>query len=281
MEERRFDDLTRRLAGATSRRRVLKALALGAATSVAGTLGGGVAAKGNGNGSANGNSGAAHFCAAVFPPGPERGTCVSDAAHGTGLYYECHGSTANVCQSATGPSCPDFTSDANNCGSCGNTCDGGAPCLDGSCGCPENQTLCGTGCVALCAGGQELDLTTCQCGCPANYQYCPASQSCVYDECVINPGYHIVFDPETCGCTCAPGYVQTPGGYCAVPCQTDSDCTGVPYADYCGTAANGLQVCTNRGTFVMCPTCVTDADCYQKCASENGICVGGVCQAAI
>jgi hypothetical protein len=31
-----------------------------------------------------GNSAAAHCCRALFPPGPERGQCVSQAAHGLG-----------------------------------------------------------------------------------------------------------------------------------------------------------------------------------------------------
>ncbi len=33
---------------------------------------------------AQGKSDCAHCCVATFPPGPERGLCMSEAAHGTG-----------------------------------------------------------------------------------------------------------------------------------------------------------------------------------------------------
>src|SRR5439155_6204908 len=40
------------------------------------------------NGDGRGNSDCAHFCQQV-PPGASRGKCVSDAAHGTGLCFQC------------------------------------------------------------------------------------------------------------------------------------------------------------------------------------------------
>jgi hypothetical protein len=43
-----------------------------------------------------GNSGAAHWCAANLPPGSARGRCVSQAAHGIGSYYECGPGGSNV-----------------------------------------------------------------------------------------------------------------------------------------------------------------------------------------
>jgi hypothetical protein len=36
-----------------------------------------------------GNSDCAHYCTDVYPPGPDRGSCVSQAAHGTGACYTC------------------------------------------------------------------------------------------------------------------------------------------------------------------------------------------------
>lgn len=243
MEERRFDDLTRQLAGPTSRRKVLKTLLAGVAASAIGAFGSSAAAQGN--------SDAAYFCKTVFPPGPDRGKCVSDAANGTGLYYQCQGNTDNVCQGSDGPSCPDFSSDTGNCGQCSNSCDPGSPCLNGTCGCPEH------------------------------YQYCARDETCYYDQCIINPGYHIVFDPTTCDCVCEPGYVTLPGGGCAVPCTSDQDCSSVPYADFCGTAAGGLQVCTNRGILTYCSPCETDYDCYNGCSAVNAVCVEGQCMGAV
>src|SRR5262249_46792872 len=43
---------------------------------------------GLGRASAAGNSACAHFCDAIFPPGPERGKCKSDGAHGVGICFE-------------------------------------------------------------------------------------------------------------------------------------------------------------------------------------------------
>src|SRR5436190_15273752 len=48
--------------------------------------------------SAQGISDAAHFCQAL-PPGPSRSQCVSDAAHGTGLFFQCQGDINRLCQS--------------------------------------------------------------------------------------------------------------------------------------------------------------------------------------
>lgn len=243
MEERRFDELTRRLAGPTSRRNVLKGLITGIAASAMGALGS--------HASAQGNSDAAHFCSAVFPPGPARGKCTSDAAHGTGLYYQCQGNQANVCQGANGPTCPDFASDSNNCGQCGNACEPGIACLNGTCGCPEH------------------------------YQYCAHDDTCYHDNCIINPGYHIVFDPTTCGCVCMPGYIELPGGGCAVPCTSDTDCVDVPYADHCGTTAGGMHVCANSGVLTYCTPCETDADCYNGCFAVSAFCEDHQCRVGV
>jgi hypothetical protein len=225
MEERRFDDLTRRLAGSTSRRSVLKAVVVTAASAI-GVMGGSAGAKGN--------SDAAHFCSSVFPPGPARGQCVSDAAHGTGLYYQCHGNPANVCQSASGVSCPDYTSDVTNCGSCGTVCPDGQPCLSGTCGCGFNQTLCGTTCVNQCDQefGQVLNPTTCQCECPA-------------------------------------GTVTLQTGACLQSCTTDSDCG--PYG-VCDMTTEGQQVCSDRGILTFCSPCTSSAGCQSGCFADNAYC---------
>jgi len=55
---------------------------------------------------AQGNSGAAHWCAANFPPG-QRGQCVSQAAHGAGPYYACGpgGTNTGLCGGVGGKCC--------------------------------------------------------------------------------------------------------------------------------------------------------------------------------
>ncbi len=53
-----------------------------------------------------GNSAAAHWCAANFPPG-ERGRCVSQAAHGSGPFYACGpgGTNVGLCGGVGGVCC--------------------------------------------------------------------------------------------------------------------------------------------------------------------------------
>ena len=76
-----FDDMTKAIATATTRRQALRRIAgiLGG-TALAGLFPGLALAD---------NSDCAHFCNSVFDPGPDRGQCKSDAAHGTGLCYTC------------------------------------------------------------------------------------------------------------------------------------------------------------------------------------------------
>jgi hypothetical protein len=75
----RFDDLTRKLASGMSRRQALKLLGGGLLGAL---VPGSALAKG-------GNSACAKFCTSAFPPGPDRGKCISDAAKGKGRCYQC------------------------------------------------------------------------------------------------------------------------------------------------------------------------------------------------
>jgi hypothetical protein len=72
LDARQFDGFAKALGSGAHRRRVLGVL-----------TGGLVAALGSRQVTqAQGNSGCAHFCQDVFPPGRERGECVSAAARG-------------------------------------------------------------------------------------------------------------------------------------------------------------------------------------------------------
>ena len=72
------------------------------------------------------------------------------------------------------PACSaDLSSDPNNCGACGNTCDPGLDCVDGQCAC-AGQTLCNGQCMppgyACCLGANNM--------CPPGKDCCPASPTC-------------------------------------------------------------------------------------------------------
>src|SRR5215469_12021358 len=94
MEPSRFDELTKALATATSRRQALRRIGgiLGG-TALAGLFPGLAFAS---------NSACAKFCASVFGAGTKAaGQCTSDGAHGRGLCYTCGpnspGGTKPIC----------------------------------------------------------------------------------------------------------------------------------------------------------------------------------------
>ena len=98
MDGTRFDDLTKTLANATSRRTFFKLLGGGVA-------GGALAAVGlrSSRAAAEGNSACVAVCEAMFPPGPARGACVSQGARGVG---PCAGPAPQICQGTCVPPDP-------------------------------------------------------------------------------------------------------------------------------------------------------------------------------
>jgi hypothetical protein len=85
----RFDELVKALAGARSRREMLKLIG----ASFMGTL----ITAGRPQDVLADNSACALFCNTVFPPGPARGRCKSEAAHGVGLCIACGADPERVC----------------------------------------------------------------------------------------------------------------------------------------------------------------------------------------
>ena len=88
------------------------------------------------------------------------------------------GQQTNGCaagQSMCGGSCVDFSVDPQNCGACGNFCQGGGGCANGSCvgDCPAGSTSCGGACVDT-----SVDASNCG-GCGT---VCPGG-SCVAGSC--------------------------------------------------------------------------------------------------
>src|SRR5436305_3286169 len=127
MQPSRFDDLTKALATATSRRQALRRIGgiLGG-TALAGLFPGLALAS---------NSACAKFCNAVFGANtPAASQCTSDAAHGKGLCHTC-GSAApssicctrnssGFCSSYSGAQCPCPSGQTCQNGSCVATCEG-------------------------------------------------------------------------------------------------------------------------------------------------------------
>ena|ERR1700744_2030369 len=65
-----------------------------------------------------GNSDCAHWCADNFA---HPGGCTSLAAHGKGPCYDCGPANTNPADMLCSGECTDTSSDASNCGACGNT----------------------------------------------------------------------------------------------------------------------------------------------------------------
>jgi hypothetical protein len=208
----RFDTLTRALGQGRSRRTVVKGLAAAALGAV------GLRRLGSASAQNLGNSPCAHFCVALYPPGPERGDCISAAAQGQGICPSCGADATNVCQATDGTIyCPDFQTDPANCGGCGAVCSQPA---NGS------ATCSGGGCVITCNDGYEPDGTG---GCVAisTCGACPSISTpdgaCYWLDCVSYGGLccwdlngFYAGDPTSCQAldSCAPGGGGGSGGGC-------------------------------------------------------------------
>ncbi len=106
-----------------------------------------------------------------------------------------------TCTSLIASYCTNLTTDANNCGSCGNVCSSGATCMNGSCQCPTGQVTCPAGqegntiflspyCAAL-----ATDASNCgSCG-----KVCSNNQQCSNSAC------QEIASPTTLQSTAAPG----------------------------------------------------------------------------
>lgn len=74
-----------------------------------------------------------------------------------------------------GATCVDTVNDRNNCGSCGNVCATGVPCIAGNCICPPGYSACATGC-------EDLASDPSNCGSCGNV--CTGGTSCQNGACV-------------------------------------------------------------------------------------------------
>src|SRR4051794_16071541 len=93
--ENRFDALAKALADSVSRREALSRLGGGLAGLLLAAVGLGKAWGDSRPGPEN--SLCAQFCTAVFPPGPQRGQCINQAAQGGGLCVQCGANPNHIC----------------------------------------------------------------------------------------------------------------------------------------------------------------------------------------
>lgn len=134
--ETKFDQVSKLFAEGLTRRQSLRRIGGGLAGVIVGSLVGRAFAGG-------GNSDCAHWCNDNFPPGPGRGDCKSQAAHGTGPCYEC------------GPAAPAVHGEF-----CGGVCCGvHESCINNACVTQNTVTcICGNGFMQItCAGADCSD----------------------------------------------------------------------------------------------------------------------------
>jgi hypothetical protein len=148
MDPQRFDTLTRSLGQVRSRRGLLTTLG-GAAL---GALG--LAGASRVDAASGGTSACAAFCQTVFPPGPQRGQCVRDAAQGDprSLCAQCGANPSSYCH---GTCCPrDETCWAGSCVPTAEMCGSGASAFfcPGTCCLGATATCCDPGLTDCVAG---------------------------------------------------------------------------------------------------------------------------------
>ena len=222
MQDWRFDDLTRSLGKATSRRGVLKGLLGGVAAVVMGRAVGAPDAAAAGCSKEQCRQNAMRetilyqstACNNICSDHRLLLGCIGCRINANRLYYKflrdcetgdgCFSDFGQVC---CGSACVNTSSDPKNCGSCGHACDPGATCENGQCSCADDQTQCGDRCVdtqtdhdncgdcghvcgdcQVCSGGQCVAKT------------CPEQSVCCKGTCVPLCISGDQPDPTTCQC---------------------------------------------------------------------------------
>ncbi len=229
------------------------------------------------------------------------GKCQRECApDGEREFRDCNGWVDDGCEI-------DITSDADNCGGCGNKCGNGQPCIGGKCGCPAGQAYCGDELGCRDVSSDNFSCGTCGTRCvapdagppPTNMEYGCVSGECgkprcksgfkqawancngdLEDGCEINTAT----DPNNCGVCgkkCGPGQICLQEGMnpprCA--CAANETLCGVGNALSCADLMNdpnNCGVCGNRctgGTNHGAPTCrkgFCDYDCEQGWGDCDG-----------
>jgi hypothetical protein len=205
------------------------------------------------------------------------------------------GTAATYCLAPTtkcGGTCVDTTTDARNCGYCGQTCEADQHCSNGKCvsSCPSGEAnlytdtnncgVCGYQCPAgkscfngNCADGIAPEYHDCGNGyvsfnndyhCGACFHHCLAGTQCGDGLCRTNCGGTLIdleSDPNNCG-QC--GSICTDGVCC------DGSCIIWPYQGrdancrFCGDACPNGMTCQFGPTFAECGMICTDSNGVQR-----------------
>lgn len=284
MEEQRFDDLTRLVAGKTSRRQVLKVL-VGAA------LGGWFVGSDGGRVWAS-SPNCPSFCEQVFGRDTAATTqCIQDAKAGKGLCSTCGpaspgggvASSAVCCTRNSSGHCTSY-SGATCCGST-QVCSGGV-CV--TCG-EQMRPCCAGGSCGMGAFGRPLTCCNGICGECCSDADCagsPVGPTCCYATTVGGLCTDTASDFCNCGAcgNLCPGGTDTEqcaNGVCVATyprdCSRLSNCNGNGICDsLTGTCqCQGDWVGEDCGTYIgppIPPTCQSDSDC-----PTSQVCTGGTC----
>lgn len=274
MEERGFDELTRRLGAATSRRQVLKGL-LGA---FVGTLLASLGVKSPplAFAASTCDAGQIHQCEdqarigfqaslnnckklrGMRGEGPA-GMALCQAAAAWAFHealQRCrnkHGCRGN--QTCCHGQCVDTNRDEQNCGACDHACPDGAVCRGGHCHCRRDQVQCANGQChdAHCPANKTLDPDLCTCVCRKLLD-CPPGQSQDPVTCQCVP----TCEGKSDGTPCGAGDGQCCSGQCVELDSNHENCGA------CGNACSDCQECIG-GT------------CQDTCGSECLKCQDGLC----
>jgi hypothetical protein len=315
VEDQKFDKMSRRLAGVTSRRGVIR----GAVALALGGLGVGAAMIGGQDAES------ALTCRALGRSCTRDGQCCGGVCRLSNRRRTCGCATGlTVCRNT----CVDLKTDARNCGRCGRVCTGGG-CVNGVCQSsagttptPGGQPTAGptadpTSAAAACA---NVDATSPFCLIDVDdtehYGVCPLHSTLkvystpgVFTSCTTSANCNGLYrncdlPNNWCGCVKSGKYFEDPNGlqtiqqyYPAAPaniCVRHSNVAGE-----CNGA--GEILCSNLGTLCRADTdcCLTDAVCDPHptaggtcqfrdgaaCTSNNDClfnhpCVGNVCSAS-
>jgi hypothetical protein len=292
MEERRFDDLTRALGKATSRRGVLKGLLAGVTAMLAGNaVNPTQSAAAPGGCDANQCMQRAHTawtdcqarCKAFSCNHWTRTRGQSNCVGCQALCFATYEFTLRDCretgcfgeEQCCNGTCAFLGNDENNCGACGHACNPGSVCADGQCECDDPKTNCDGHCVDTqsdhencgscghaCTGCEICSLGECSSICTDEAPCC--NNQCVSTQCDAPK----VWDAGSCSCVCPSGNA------CGNECCTDGQecCNGHCY-DRC------LDDAPRDPTTCECG-CANGEMCGTECCSYIDECCNGNCVTA-
>jgi len=137
---------------------------------------------------------------------------------------------ASACETCNvGDLCIDLSTDPAHCGECGNACPATAPCIDGTCTCPNGESVCNGSCVDLTS-----DPTSCgTCGTDC------VDLFCLEGQCSSDCG-----DLSECSGACVDLTSNSDNcGTCGSACSTGSSCVsgGCQCGDTNVSLANDIQ----------------------------------------